>query len=189
MIIRIIYSSRFGNNINGIDSERPVVFIFNHQSNIDGVLVTKMVRRDVISVAKKELRVPLFGRLAEWAGTVFIDRSDPESAIEALRPVVDEIRAGRSLVIAPEGTRSPTPRLGAFKKGPFRIAMQAGVPVVPIILRNALDAMPKHAFVVRPAIVEAVVLPPIPTDGWTTENLAQHMAEVREQYLKMLNQS
>ncbi len=169
--------------------ERPVVFIFNHQSNIDAVLVTKMVRRDVIAVGKKELRVPLFGRIAEWAGTVFIDRSDPEQAIEALRPVVDEIRAGRSLVIAPEGTRSPTPRLGPFKKGPFHIAMQAGVPVVPIVLRNALDAMPKHAFVVRPATVEAVVLPPIPTDDWTAKDLDERITEVREQYLKVLNQA
>ena len=168
--------------------ERPAVFIFNHQSWIDAVLIMKMVRRDVIAVGKKELRLPLVGRLAELAGAVFIDRSNPARAIQALQPVVEEIRAGRSLVIAPEGTRSPTPRLGPFKKGAFYIAMLAGVPIVPIVLRNALDAMPKHALVVRPARVEAVVLPPMPTDDWTTENVAQHVAEVREQYLKTLNQ-
>ena len=107
--------------LRGYDFHKPGGYLgnigFNHQSNIDAILVTKMVRRDVIGVGKKELRVPLFGRIAEWAGTVFIDRSDPEKAIEALRPVVEEIHGGRSLVIAPEGTRSPTPRLGPFKKG------------------------------------------------------------------------
>lgn len=169
-------------------SHRPAVFLFNHQSAIDAILVAKMLRRDLVAVAKRELRMPVVGRLSEWAGTVYVDRRNRRQAISALRPVVDAIKTGSSLVIAPEGTRSPTPRLGPFKKGGFQVAMQARVPIVPIVFRNTLDAMPKHSLVVRPADVEAVVLPPIPTDGWTRDTLDDEIAHVHELYLKTLEQ-
>lgn len=170
-------------------SARPAVFIFNHQSAIDGVLVAKLLRRDFVAVAKQELRrVPLLGALAGLAGTVFLDRSNSEQAVAALQPAVDALRAGTSLVIAPEGTRSPTPRLGPFKKGAFRVAMEAGVPIVPIVFRNTLDAMPKHALVVRPATIEAVVLPPVSTEGWSLDTLNREIARVRRAYLEVLDQ-
>jgi len=122
-----------------------------------------------------------------WAaGVVFVDRDDTHRAIEAMRPAVEALRQGRSIVIAPEGTRQPTPRLGRFKKGPFHLAMQAGVPVVPVVFRNVLDALPKHAVVIRPAIVEAVVLPPIDTSGWTREGLDAEIEAIRKLYLDVL---
>jgi putative phosphoserine phosphatase/1-acylglycerol-3-phosphate O-acyltransferase len=119
-------------------------------------------------------------------GVVFVDRADTKKAIEALRPAVEALRQGLSLVIAPEGTRSATPRLGAFKKGAFHIAMQAGVPIVPVVFRNALDALPKGGIVVRPATVEAVVLSPIDTSEWTREGLDAEIAAVRDLYLQVL---
>ncbi len=135
-------------------SHRPAVFIFNHQSAIDMLLIIKLLRRDVTGIAKKELRSnPIFGPLFSAGGVVFVDRADTKKAIEAMKPAVEALRQGQSLAIAPEGTRSPTPRLGGFKKGAFHIAMQAGVPIVPIVFRNALDALPKHAFVVRQATI------------------------------------
>jgi len=162
-------------------SHRPAVFIFNHQSGIDMLLLCKLLRRDIIGIAKQEIRTnPLFGPAFALAGTVFIDRFDRERAIEALQPAVDALRQGLSIAIAPEGTRSPTPRLGRFKKGAFHLAMAARVPIVPIVFRNALDALPKHALVVRPATVEAVVHPPISTAGWTTETLDQQIAAIHK---------
>ncbi len=170
-------------------SHRPAVFIFNHQSAIDGILVGKMLRRDFVSVAKQEIRsIPLVGSFARLAGTIFIDRGDHAQAVRALEPAVEALRSGTSLVIAPEGTRSPTPRLGPFKKGAFRLAMAAGVPIVPIVFQNTLDAMPKHALVVRPATVEATVLPPIPTCDWRLEDLNTQIARVRRLYLETLAQ-
>jgi putative phosphoserine phosphatase/1-acylglycerol-3-phosphate O-acyltransferase len=164
-------------------SRRPAVFIFNHQSGVDMLLLCKLLRRDFVAVAKQEMRAnPIFGPAAALAGTVFIDRSNRQKAIEALRPAVAALRDGLSIVIAPEGTRSVTPRLGAFKKGAFHMAMGAGVPIVPIVFRNALDALPKHGLVVRPATVEVVVHPPIPTEGWTAETLDERIAEVRALY-------
>ena len=171
-------------------SQRPAVFIFNHQSGLDAVLMLKLLRRDMTGVGKKEiLRNPIFGPLFAAAGVVFIDRADRDKAIQALAPAVQALREGRSLAISPEGTRSSTPRLGRFKKGAFHIAMQAGVPIVPIVFRNVLDALPKHAMVVRPATVEAVVMPPIDTSGWTLESLDGEIHAIRERYLEILDGS
>jgi putative phosphoserine phosphatase/1-acylglycerol-3-phosphate O-acyltransferase len=168
-------------------SQRPAVFVFNHQSGIDALLVMKLLRRDVVGVAKREVRAnPIFGPLFAAAGTVFIDRANREKAIEALRPAVDALERGFSIAIAPEGTRSPTPRIGRFKKGAFHIAMQARVPVVPIVFRNALDALPKGGAIVRPATVEAVVLRPIPTTSWTLATLDEEIARIRDRFVDVL---
>ena len=168
-------------------SRRPAVFIFNHQSALDFVLLLKLLRRDLTGVAKRELRRnPIFGPLFEAAGAVFVDRSNTEKAVSALAPAVEAVRHGRSLIIAPEGTRSATGRLGLFKKGAFRIAMQAGVPIVPVVFRNVLDALPKDALVVRPATIETVVLPPVDTSTWTVERLDEEIAAIRASYLEVL---
>ncbi len=170
-------------------SHRPAVFIFNHQSALDAVLMVKLLRRDMTAVGKKEIKNnPIFGPLFSAAGTVFIDRANSKKAVDALQPAVDALREGRSLVIAPEGTRSLTPRLGPFKKGAFHMAMQAGVPIVPVVFRNVLDAMPKDAVFVRPATVEAVVLPPIDTADWTLASIGDEIRAVRQQYLDVLEQ-
>jgi putative phosphoserine phosphatase / 1-acylglycerol-3-phosphate O-acyltransferase len=168
-------------------SQRPAVFIFNHQSQLDVPLVLKLVRRDATGVAKRELRThPLFGPLLWAGGAVFIDRADTAKAIEALAPAVEALRHGRSLLIAPEGTRQPTPHLGPFKKGAFHLAMQAGVPIVPIVFRNVLDVLPKNGLVIHPATVEAVVLPPVDTSHWTRESLDKEIEAIRVRYLEVL---
>jgi putative phosphoserine phosphatase/1-acylglycerol-3-phosphate O-acyltransferase len=168
-------------------SHRPAVFIFNHQSGLDAPLMLKMVRRDATGVAKKEiLNNPIFGPLFSAGGAVFVDRADSKKAIEALAPAVDALKQGLSLIIAPEGTRQKTPRLGRFKKGAFHMAMQAGVPIVPVVFRNVLDALPKDALVIHPAIVEAVVLPPIDTSSWTRETLDDEIEKIRNQYIEVM---
>jgi putative phosphoserine phosphatase/1-acylglycerol-3-phosphate O-acyltransferase len=168
-------------------SQRPAVFLFNHQSNVDPVLVAKLLRRDFTGVGKQEIRRnPLFGPAFAFAGVVFIDRADTGRAIEALAPAVEALRHGRSLAIAPEGTRSHTPQLGPFKKGAFHLAMQAGVPVVPIVFRNSLDVLPRGSAVMRPARVEVVVLPPIDTSAWRRETLDAHVEDVRSRFLAVL---
>jgi putative phosphoserine phosphatase/1-acylglycerol-3-phosphate O-acyltransferase len=168
-------------------SHRPAVFVFNHQSALDMPIMIKLVRRDMTGVGKAELRWnPIFGPLLWLAGVAFVDRADSKKAIDALGPAVEALRSGTSLVIAPEGTRSPTPRLGRFKKGAFHLAMQAGVPIVPVVIRNAGDALPKSALVVRPTTVEVTVLPPIPTTDWTRETLDHEIESLRTAYLQIL---
>jgi putative phosphoserine phosphatase/1-acylglycerol-3-phosphate O-acyltransferase len=166
---------------------RPAVFIFNHQSAVDTLLVAKLLRRDFTGIAKQEIRRnPLFGPAFQLAGVVFIDRADSTRAIDALKPAVKALREGRSIAIAPEGTRSRTKQLGRFKKGAFHLAMQAGVPIVPIVFENALDVLPRGAFVLRPANVRAVVLPPIDTSAWTRESLDAEIEAIRKRYLEVL---
>jgi putative phosphoserine phosphatase/1-acylglycerol-3-phosphate O-acyltransferase len=169
-------------------SHRPAVFIFNHQSGLELVLLLKMLRRDITGIAKEELRHnPVFGPLFAAAGVVFVDRSNTAKAIQALEPAVEALRQGRSLIVAPEGTRSKTPTLRPFKKGAFHLAMQARVPIVPIVFRNVLDALPKGAAIVRPAVVEAVVLPPVDTSSWTLEGLDGEIDWIRGRYVDILD--
>jgi putative phosphoserine phosphatase/1-acylglycerol-3-phosphate O-acyltransferase len=169
-------------------SARPAVFVFNHQSAVDVLLLCKLLRRDFVAISKQEVRQnPIFGPLFALAGTVFIDRFNHVRAVEALKPAIDALRSGLSIAIAPEGTRMPTPRLGRFKKGAFHIAMAAGVPIVPLVIRNAGDALPKHGVVLRPSQVEVVVHPPIPTTGWRHEDLERHVADVHRLYAETLD--
>jgi putative phosphoserine phosphatase/1-acylglycerol-3-phosphate O-acyltransferase len=168
-------------------SHRPAVFIFNHQSAVDTLLVAKLLRRDFTGIAKQEIRRnPVFGPAFAFAGVVFIDRADSARAIDALKPAVKALGEGRSIAIAPEGTRSRTKQLGRFKKGAFHIAMQARVPIVPIVFENALDVLPRGALVLRPANVRAVVLPPVDTSGWTRESLDAEIEKIRKQFLDVL---
>ena len=117
---------------------------------------------------------------------MFVDRANHESAVRALEPAIDALRRGLSIAIAPEGTRSTTPKVGRFKKGAFHLAMAAKVPIVPIVFKNALDALPKHGIIVRPATIEAVVHKPIATDDWTLGNLDQKIATVQRLYQRTL---
>jgi putative phosphoserine phosphatase/1-acylglycerol-3-phosphate O-acyltransferase len=169
-------------------SDRPCVFVFNHQSKIDPIIVMKLLRKGFTGVAKKEAKkIPGFGQLFQIAGVAFVDRGNTGQAKQALAPAVDKLRnEGISLAMSPEGTRSPTPKLGAFKKGAFHIAMQAGVPIVPIVLRGAGEVMWRGSQTLRPGVVEVVVLPPVPTDTWSVATIEEHVAVVRDQFLHTL---
>ncbi|MGQ0843777.1 MAG: HAD-IB family hydrolase [Sporichthyaceae bacterium] len=169
-------------------SHRPAVFIFNHQSNVDAVVMMKLVREQMSGMAKKEAKkIPGFGQFFQIAGVAFLDRADSGKAIDAMRPAVDKIRdEGLSMVISPEGTRTPTPKLGPFKKGAFHLASQAGVPVVPIVLRDVAKVQWRGSKSVRSGRIEVVVHPPISTDGWRTEDMGRHVEDVRNLYLATL---
>lgn len=170
-------------------SKRPAVFIFNHQSSADLFIVSKLIRKDATGIAKKELKaMPIIGQLMAASGVIFIDRKNREKAIEAMKPAVDALKAGTSIIIFPEGTRSKDYRLGAFKKGAFHLAMQAGVPIVPVVIRNAHDAMPRGTSVFRSVAIEVIALPPIPTNRWKKERLDFHIEKVRNLFLKELGQ-
>lgn len=171
-------------------SARPCIFIFNHQSKADVVILAKLIRKDMGGIGKQEIRnIPVLGQLMEWAGTVFIDRKNSADAIKAMEPLIDAIKNdGKSICIAPEGTRSLSPKLAPFKKGAFHLAMQAGVPIVPIVIHNAGDVAPKNEFVMRPATVRIDVLPPIDTSDWSPKTISKHVTEVRNLFLKCLGQ-
>jgi HAD superfamily hydrolase (TIGR01490 family) len=191
-------SADIGLGLGGIDvdvqgaehlfSHRPAVFIFNHQSQLDVPLLCKLLRGGFTGVAKQEVRrQPVWGQLFAMADVAFVERGNTAQAKRALAPAVHRLREGTSLVIAPEGTRSYTPRLGRFKKGAFHVAMQAEVPVVPIVLRNAGAAMWRGSKTIRPATVDVAVHPPIDVTEWKVAELDERVAEVRQLYLDTLD--
>jgi putative phosphoserine phosphatase/1-acylglycerol-3-phosphate O-acyltransferase len=161
-------------------SHRPAVFVFNHQSALDALVVGNLLRRDITGVAKREAahdpRFALFGALG---GMVYVDRTNHAQAVSALHQVVERIEAGVSVAIAPEGTRTRTGALGPFKKGAFRLAMEAAVPIVPIVIRNTRDLMPRGSALLRPGTVDVAVLPPIDPSGWAPDDLEKHVDGVQ----------
>jgi putative phosphoserine phosphatase/1-acylglycerol-3-phosphate O-acyltransferase len=167
---------------------RPAVFIINHQSSlIDLMVTTSILRGGATAVAKAEAaKIPVIGQLLTMADFAFIDRTDSGQAQEALAQALERLEAGISIVISPEGTRSLTPRVGSFKKGGFHLAMQAGVPVVPIVIRNAGELMWRNARTARPGTVEVRVHKPIPTTGWTKADLDAAVETVHRLYVETL---
>jgi putative phosphoserine phosphatase/1-acylglycerol-3-phosphate O-acyltransferase len=178
-------------NVTGEDhlwSARPAVFLFNHQSSFDVIVMARLLRRDFTAVAKAELaHDPIFAPLAALAGVVYIERGNRSQSRAALAPVVEKLRSGISLAIAPEGTRSATPALGRFKKGAFYIAVQAEVPVVPVVIRNAGEIMWRASLVARPGSVDVAVLPPVPTEGLGPDDVGDLTERVRDQFVATLD--
>jgi putative phosphoserine phosphatase/1-acylglycerol-3-phosphate O-acyltransferase len=160
---------------------RPAIFLFNHQSGIDPILLCALLRGGFVGVAKQEVRRnPVLGPAFAFAGTVFVDRGDREQAVGALSEAVATLRAGLAVAIAPEGTRSRDAALGPFKKGAFRLAMAAGVPLVPIVIHDAWRVLPRHAWVMTASTVHVTVLAPVPTADWRPADLDREIAAVRE---------
>jgi putative phosphoserine phosphatase / 1-acylglycerol-3-phosphate O-acyltransferase len=170
-------------------AHRPCVFVFNHQSAVEPLLLCKLLRQDFVGIAKAELQQSVFRPVFDYAGVVYVERFDKERAIQALEPVVQALRDGQNVVIAPEGTRSRTPMPGPFKKGAFHIARQAGVPIVPIVFHNSFAALPKKGRVVHPATVRVTVLPPVDTTGWTYEDSVAAADALRARYIEVLGAS
>ena len=102
---------------------------------------------------------------------------------------VDGLRGGLSLAVAPEGTRGALGEIGEFKKGAFRIAMEAGVPITPIFIHNAGDVLPRGAWLMRSACVRVTVMDPIPTHDWKLENLDDEISHVRSLYVDAIRKS
>jgi putative phosphoserine phosphatase / 1-acylglycerol-3-phosphate O-acyltransferase len=169
-------------------SHRPAVFLVNHQSSVlDMVVAFRLLEREFTFVAKKEIsQLPVFGQLFNLADVLFVDRSSTKKAVETLDRGVEKLRGGISVIMAPEGTRSVTPTVGRFKKGAFRMAMEAGVPVVPVVLRNSGELMWRDSQIARSGTVEVVVHPPIHVAGWSLDELDERVAEVRELYVRTL---
>jgi putative phosphoserine phosphatase / 1-acylglycerol-3-phosphate O-acyltransferase len=187
-------AGQFGNIKIGVigrqhTTHRPAVFFINHQSTlIDALVTSNVVQRGFTVVAKAEVKqIPVLGQLLTLADVAFVDRSNTSKAVSALQPAVDKLRAGVSIVLAPEGTRSLSPRVGAFKKGGFHLARDAGVPIVPIVIRNAGEIMWRNAKVAQEGTIEVVVHEPVPTVDWTKADLDEWVPRMRQLYIDTLD--
>ncbi|MFG1796800.1 HAD-IB family hydrolase [Nocardia sp. NPDC049149] len=166
---------------------RPAVFLFNHQSQFDIIIVPEVLGGGVTGIGKKELTSnPIFGPLMRFVGVTFIDRSSTAKAKAALVPVVETLRSGLSIAVAPEGTRSYTPDVGPFKKGAFHIAIQAGVPIIPIVIRNAGEISWRNEMVARRGTVDVAILDPIDVRDWDPNDMDDKVAAVRQLFVDTL---
>ncbi|HEU4400587.1 MAG TPA: lysophospholipid acyltransferase family protein, partial [Candidatus Polarisedimenticolia bacterium] len=158
----------------GLDASRPSIYVANHQSLLDIPALALAMPTDFRMVAKRELLlIPIFGWALWLAGFVFVDRADREKAIRTLDRAVRKIHRGTSIVVFAEGTRSPDGCLLPFKKGGFVLALQAGVPIVPVSIRGGHAVLPKGSLRVRPGCIEIHFREPIETTRYTldTRNL------------------
>jgi putative phosphoserine phosphatase/1-acylglycerol-3-phosphate O-acyltransferase len=168
-------------------AQRPAVFLMNHQSGLDPMIVGALLRRGFSGMGKQEVKYspPVF-LMGMAMNAVFVDRADPEKGRVAQKQLVERLKDGLSVAVAPEGTRSRTGELGAFRTGAFHVARTASVPVVPVVLRNAYQLMPATAKLIRPGVVDVAVLEPIPTTRWTAKSVRNDMVTVRKQFIDTL---
>lgn len=157
-------------NAERIQSGAPRIYVSNHISWFDVLTLAAVLPRYKF-VGKAELfKIPLFGRAAHAAGMIAIERENRKSAFESYRVAAERIRAGASVVVFPEGTRGRDYSLRQFKKGPFVLAVAAGVPIIPTIVHGTIEIMRRDSFYVRSGDVDIYFLEPIDASGLTYED-------------------
>jgi 1-acyl-sn-glycerol-3-phosphate acyltransferase len=166
----------------------PLIFVSNHESALDIWAVVATIPRGVRFVAKRELfQIPIFGWYLAIGGHVEVDRKNRSRAIASLTRAAQKVRDGTSLIVFPEGTRSHDGRVHPFKKGPFVIASQAGVPLIPIAVSGAGAITPKNRIEVHPGTLHVSIGPAV--DSREYPNRDDLMREVRrriiEQHLRL----
>jgi len=164
-----------------LDRDQAYVFIANHQSNLDPPLLFAYLGYNVGAIAKIELsRIPIMKQGFPLAHVVPIDRSNRERAVESAKRGADELRRGHSLMAFPEGTRTVDGRVKDFKKGVFYMAIEAGVPIVPVVVNDTRLVMRKGVKRAVPGAVYLEVLPPISARGYAMENVEELIKRVRD---------
>ena len=153
-----------------LEPSQTYVFISNHRSYLDTATLFVYTGRRLGLLAKKELlKVPILGYGMGFVNIMAIDRSNSERSRVTVAAATDRIRSGRSFGVFAEGTRARPGEFLPFKKGAFYMAAQAGVPIVPVALRNTDHLMGKGTGEARAGTIEMVMLPPVPTAGRSTD--------------------
>jgi len=163
-----------------IEPGTSYVICANHQSHYDIYVLYGWLGLDFKWVMKKELeKVPVLGPACKVLGHIFIDRSDSKSAIETINAAKARISNGTSVVFFPEGSRSGDGLIKPFKKGAFRIALDLGLPILPVTINGTKNVLPKGSIDLRPGGVTMILHKPISVKGYSEENLTELMDKTR----------
>ncbi|NIO04857.1 MAG: 1-acylglycerol-3-phosphate O-acyltransferase [Proteobacteria bacterium] len=166
--------------VDHIDRDRPYILMANHQGAYDIFALLAYLPVDFKWLAKAGLfKIPIFGWAMGAAGYISIDRKGKKKALESIEIAVAKIRGGASVLVFPEGTRSPDGEIHPFKRGGFTLAIKAGAPIVPISIRGSREVLPRSSLRVKPGKIEIVVGKPIPTDNKSMADREGLMQEVR----------
>lgn len=170
--------------LDNVDPDRPYVFMSNHVSHADSPALARVIPHPLHWVYKKELaRIPVFGWVLLSCGQIMVDRSDTERSRAALGSALAGLSGNNSVMIYPEGTRSRDGTLQPLKKGGFWMAVQAGLPIVPVRVSGTRDVVAADSLRVRPGDVTVELFPPIETEGKTSGDIPALMARVRDAIL------
>jgi 1-acyl-sn-glycerol-3-phosphate acyltransferase len=166
----------------------PLIVMSNHQSLYDIPVLYAAVPGSMRMVAKAELfEIPIWGRAMTAAGFVRVERKNREQAVSSLKAATSMLSHGVRLWIAPEGTRSATGELGAFKSGGFRMAIDTATPILPVAVRGTRDVLPSHSLVVQPGKrVVVAIRPRIDPAPYGLDGRKQLMADVRAEIERAL---
>jgi len=165
---------------------RPAVYISNHSSTLDIFLIMTLGIPKVRYLAKHELLYnPLIAVLGLLTGQIFIKRQDSEKAMATINRAYEKIRKrALALFVAPEGTRIVGGKIGPFKKGAFRMALDLKYPLVPVHFAGARHLCPGKTLRVTPGTVTIRFYPVIDTSTWTRENLEAQVSQIRKEYIR-----
>jgi 1-acyl-sn-glycerol-3-phosphate acyltransferase len=169
--------------VEGLENVPPSVCIFaaNHISNVDPIAFVPAIPRRVSVLLKSELfRIPILSTAMRLAKFVPVDRADKEAAVASVNVALGVLKEGLSLAVYPEGTRSPDGRLKPFKKGTFALAIEAGVPIVPVSISGAQHLMRKGEWTMRPGEIVVRFGPPVDASQYTMERRMELLARVEE---------
>jgi 1-acyl-sn-glycerol-3-phosphate acyltransferase len=162
------------------DPRRPYVVVSNHESFADILLISHLPW-EMKWLSKAELfRIPVMGWMMWLAGDIPVKRGFGPSAVEAMERCREVLRQRVSVMIFPEGTRSKTTELLPFKDGAFRLAIEAGVPILPLAVSGTRTALPKHGWLFGRSAAEVRVLEPVETTGLTLDDVPALKLRIRE---------
>jgi 1-acyl-sn-glycerol-3-phosphate acyltransferase len=164
-----------------VEPGRPYVYMANHSSLIDTPALFACLPYQFKIMAKKGLfYVPFLGWHLWSSGNFAVDRGDARKTARSLRRVIDGVRGGKSLAVFPEGTRTADGSLQEMKRGAFKIAMRAGVPIVPVTIRGTFELLPRTTLAPRPGRVDVFIGAPIDTTGYTEQTLGDLVSITRQ---------
>jgi 1-acyl-sn-glycerol-3-phosphate acyltransferase len=166
-ILRLSGAEVKAEGLENLPNDAPRVLISNHESWFDVFALCAVLPVQFRFVGKQELaRIPVFGAAWVGSGHLAIDRGDRTSAIDTLQEAARQMHErDLTIIMFPEGTRSPDGELQRFKKGAFVLALEASCPIVPVGIRGSREVMPKGSFRIRRGTIEVRVGPPISTEG------------------------
>ncbi len=159
-------------DVQGRENIPPGVCLFaaNHTSNADAAAIVGAIPRRLAIFARKSLfDIPIVGLAFRLANFVPVDRGNRDAALATVKQAVEHIKAGSSFLVYPEGTRSPDGRMQRFKKGSFVMAIEAGVPIVPVACSGAHRIMKKNSLVIHPGKVTVRFGKPVDVYGYAVE--------------------
>lgn len=176
-----IFADIHVHGVEKLSAQQNYVYMANHASLIDTPALFAYLPYQFRIMAKKHLfYIPFMGWHLWTAGNFPIDQSDARKTARSLKAVIEGIRAGKSLAVFPEGTRSPDGQLQEFKQGAFKIAMRAGVPIVPVTIIGTSKLLPKGSLAPRPGRVDVVIGTPIETRQYHEKQLSELIAATRQ---------